>query len=98
MKTINVKVKISGGKAPWPIKVEITNFDTGNVIDYESDISFNENFIVESGSHAILIRGMNPINGHAEMIVSGDFIEGSISSSKRTTKKPGIAELFLGKI
>lgn len=98
MKTINVKARISGGTAPMPINVQITNIDTDEIVRFESKTSFNKDFNLDSGTYTIQLYGMNPIDGNTEILLSGNFIEGPYYSSKRTTKKTFISELFYGKI
>jgi hypothetical protein len=94
MKTINVKIRITGGVAPMPIKVEIKNVDTREEIEYESPTSFNKDFNIESGRYTIQLFGMNPINGKTEIEVLGSFTRGPFHNAKRVTTKPFITELF----
>ncbi|WP_202702354.1 hypothetical protein [Flavobacterium sp. UGB4466] len=94
MKTIKVKVRISGGLAPLPIRVEIKNIDTRKEIEYESPTSFNQDFNIESGRYTLQLFGMNSINGKTEIEVVGSFTRGPFYNAKRVTTKPFITELF----
>ncbi|WP_264530804.1 hypothetical protein [Flavobacterium sp. N502540] len=94
MKTIKVKVRISDGLAPLPIRVEIKNIDTRKEIEYESPTSFNQDFNIESGRYTLKLFGMNAINGKTEIELVGSFTRGPFHNAKRVTTKPFITELF----
>jgi len=94
MKTINVKVRISGGLAPVSIKVEIKNIDTDEIVKWKDKESFSKDFELESGRYTIQMFGVNAIEGKTEIEVSGEFSKGPLHNAKRMTTKPFITELF----
>lgn len=95
---INITVNVRGGMAPLPIKVVIDNLDNSHDIKFSRSNSFSENFNLPSGRYMIIISGMNPEGGSTEMIVNGDFSEGPLPTSNKTTEKTFYSQLFYGVI
>jgi hypothetical protein len=93
---VTINVKVSGGIAPIPIMVDITNLDTKQNIKFESDKSFTKPFDVNSGRCTIIISGMNPEGGKTEINLTGDFKQGPNPSAKKTTSKAFYSQLFFG--
>jgi hypothetical protein len=95
---VTINVKVTGGIAPIPVMVDITNLDTKQNLKFESDKSFAKSFNVDLGRCTIIVSGMNPDNGKTEITISGSFKDGPHPSVKKATSKAFYSQLFFGVI
>jgi hypothetical protein len=94
MKTITINVKLKGGMAPIKPTVRILNDETDEIIKIGPKVLSDEKINLKEGRYTVLVNGMNPSGGSAEVSISGTFITGTTSNSKKTTSLPNISALF----
>lgn len=73
---ITIKVTVTNGVPPVPIKVHIDNMANANDVFYKSKLGFQQDFNIVPGKYIITIFGVSPKDGTTEVTLSGKIKNG----------------------
>jgi len=92
---VTIKVDVSDGIAPIPIRVFINHLENNeDDSKFSRDESFEESFDLNGGKYSILVTGKNNPGSSTQISVSGECLAGPVPSKPQKRVKPSYAVLF----